>query len=158
ATSGIQNSGAGPPNLRPRTSSGLGTVGFNRIHCNGFIDCRSSLVTVGIRLQNRGHPGFLVCSELSMRAAVLLTPSKLEIRDVARPAAAPGEALIRPMRAGICGSDVSFYLGHRTVEYPWVLGHELVGRIVAVPETATHLRAGQRVVVEPNYPCGACRF
>lgn len=93
-----------------------------------------------------------------MRAAVLLTPAKIEIQDVAQPHLADGEVLIQPMRVGICGSDVSFYTGHRPVAYPFVLGHELVGRIVAVADGVTKLAVGQRVVVEPNYPCGACAF
>ena len=93
-----------------------------------------------------------------MRAALLLTPAKIEIHDVALPELAAGEVLIQPMRVGICGSDVSFYLGHRPLAYPCVLGHEVVGRVVAVAEGVTRLAAGQRVVVEPNYPCGVCRF
>jgi len=92
-----------------------------------------------------------------MRAALLLTPSKVEIQDVAQPEIAAGEVLIRPKRVGICGS-VSFYLGHRPVEYPWVLAHELVGRIAAVADGVTNLGVWQRVVAEPNYPCGACQF
>jgi len=67
-----------------------------------------------------------------MRAALLLAPGKIEIHDVAPPELAAGEVLIQPVRAGICGSDVSFYLGHRPLAYPCVLGHEVVGRVVAV--------------------------
>lgn len=93
-----------------------------------------------------------------MKAALLVAPEKIEIRETAQPELAPGEALIRPIRIGVCGSDASFYLGHRKVEYPHLLGHELVGKVVAVAEDVTKFRAGQRVVVEPNYPCGACRF
>ncbi len=94
-----------------------------------------------------------------MNAAFLLAPKQIEIRqtDVPRPAA--HEVSIQPLRAGICGSDVSFFLGHRTpLAYPLLLGHELVGRITALGENVTHLAIGQRVIVEPNYPCGVCRF
>ena len=93
-----------------------------------------------------------------MRAALLLTPAKIEIHDVALPELGAGEVLIQPMRVGICGSDVSFYLGHRPLTYPCVLGHEVVGRVMAVAEGVTKVAVGHRVVVEPNYPCGACRF
>ena len=93
-----------------------------------------------------------------MRAALLLTPEKVQIRDVDQPDLAAGEVLIRPVRVGICGSDVSFYKGHRPVPYPFVLGHELVGKVAAVAEDVSRLKPGQRVVVEPNYPCGTCRF
>ncbi len=93
-----------------------------------------------------------------MKAAVLLSAATIEIQELPTPKPAPGEVLIQPIRAGICGSDVSLFLGHRPAPYPLVLGHELVGRVAAVAEDVSQLRLGQRVVVEPNYPCGACRF
>jgi 2-desacetyl-2-hydroxyethyl bacteriochlorophyllide A dehydrogenase len=93
-----------------------------------------------------------------MRAGLLVAPETIEIRQIAQPNLARGEVLIRPTRIGICGSDVTFYLGHREANYPHVLGHELVGEVIAVAEDVSKFRAGQRVVVEPNYPCGTCRF
>jgi len=93
-----------------------------------------------------------------MRAAVLLRPSEVEIQELPRPSLARGEVLIEPSRVGICGSDISLYQGHRPAPYPLVLGHELVGQIAAVSDDVSKLRVGQRVVVEPNYPCGTCRF
>jgi L-iditol 2-dehydrogenase len=93
-----------------------------------------------------------------MRASLLLSPKHIEIRDIAQPEAAAGEVLIQPLRAGICGSDLSCYLGHRPVAYPFVLGHELVGRVVGAADGVTKFAMGQRVVVEPNYPCGTCSF
>ncbi len=94
-----------------------------------------------------------------MRSALLLAPRQIEIRDVAVPAVAEHEVLIRPVRAGVCGSDVSFYLGHRHPPFlPFTIGHELVGHVVSVGAAVTRLAAGQRVVVEPNYTCGRCGF
>lgn len=94
-----------------------------------------------------------------MRSALLLAPRQIEIRDVAVPAVAEHEVLIRPVRAGVCGSDVSFYLGHRHPPVlPFTIGHELVGHVVSVGAAVTRLAAGQRVVVEPNYTCGQCGF
>ena len=94
-----------------------------------------------------------------MRAALLMVPSKIEIHEIAPPALAKDEVLIQPIRMGICGSDISIYHGHRPMAiYPFVLGHELVGRVVEVAEGVTKLNVGQRVVVEPNYPCGACAY
>ncbi|MGH9573073.1 MAG: zinc-dependent alcohol dehydrogenase [Candidatus Acidiferrales bacterium] len=92
-----------------------------------------------------------------MRAALLMSPSKIEIYEIAEPAVREGEVLIQPIRVGICGTDISFYLGHRpAITYPFVLGHELVGRIAAIGDQVDGFRTGQRVVVEPNYPCGTC--
>lgn len=93
-----------------------------------------------------------------MRAAILVEPRKIEFQDIAEPRVAADAVLIRPMAVGICGSDVSFYLGHRVAKYPWLLGHETVGLVVAVGDNVTSLAVGQRVVVEPNYPCGQCGF
>jgi threonine dehydrogenase-like Zn-dependent dehydrogenase len=63
------------------------------------------------------------------------------------------------VRAGVCGSDVSLYLGHRQPpRFPFIIGHELVGRVAAVAPGVTKVAVGQRVVVEPNYTCGECRF
>jgi L-iditol 2-dehydrogenase len=93
-----------------------------------------------------------------MKSALLIAPKKIEISETAEPRVGAGQVLIRPARVGICGSDVSFYLGHRTVPYPFLLGHETVGHIVALGEGVTNFEVGQRVIVEPNYPCSVCTF
>ncbi len=94
-----------------------------------------------------------------MRSALLLAPHQIEIEEIDAPTPAGREVLIRPVRAGICGSDVSFYLGHRQPPFlPFTIGHELVGHVVAVGPGVTKLGVGQRVVVEPNYTCGQCQF
>ena len=93
-----------------------------------------------------------------MQAALLVAPKKIEIHQISAPRVAANEVMIQPARVGICGSDVSFYQGHRAVPYPFVLGHEVVGHIVALGEQVTNFEIGQRVIVEPNYPCGTCAF
>ena len=93
-----------------------------------------------------------------MRTAWLLGPGNIAVGDAPEPRPAAGEVLLQTELAGICGTDVSFYLGHRIVPYPFVLGHEVIGRVAAVGEGVTKFAAGQRVLVEPNYPCGSCRL
>ncbi len=89
----------------------------------------------------------------------MIAPEIIKVGAADPPAPAEGEVLIQPMRLGICGTDVSFYLGHRKPpQYPFTLGHELVGRVIAVSPGASKFSVGQRVIVEPNYPCGTCRF
>src|ERR1700675_1869540 len=69
------------------------------------------------------------------------------MQDVVRPEAVDGENEIAVMAAGICGSDISGFLGHsRRRIPPMVLGHELVGRRLD----------GMRVVVNPLINCGRC--
>ncbi|MCI0475776.1 MAG: alcohol dehydrogenase catalytic domain-containing protein, partial [Anaerolineales bacterium] len=94
----------------------------------------------------------------AMKATLLVAPKQIEIGEVDEPRVATNEVLIQPARVGVCGSDVSFYLGHRTVPYPFVLGHEVVGHVTALGNGVTNFEIGQRVIVEPNYPCGACTF
>ena len=64
--------------------------------------------------------------------------------------------MIQSTCAGVCGSDVSLYIGHRTAQYPLLLGHEVAGRVSGLGKDVLKFSVGQRVVVEPNYPCGVC--
>lgn len=82
-----------------------------------------------------------------MRALVYTAPRQVEMQDVANPVVRQGETEIAVVAAGICGSDISGFLGHsRRRVPPLVLGHELIGR--------TH--DGRRVVVNPLISCGRC--
>ena len=91
-----------------------------------------------------------------MKAALLMEPRRIRMGDIAEPSPAADEVLIEPAVAGICGTDISFFLGHRIVPYPFVLGHEVIGRVTGRGASVTKLSVGQRVIVEPNYPCGRC--
>ena len=82
-----------------------------------------------------------------MRSLVYVAPLSVAMEDRPRPLPAPGESEIAVTLAGICGSDISGFLGHsRRRVPPLVLGHELVGRDAD----------GRRVVVNPLVSCGHC--
>ncbi len=82
-----------------------------------------------------------------MRALVYTAPRQVIIEDRRRPQPAAGECEIEVAAAGICGSDISGFLGHsRRRIPPLVLGHEFVGRT----------RDGRRVVANPLISCGRC--
>jgi threonine dehydrogenase-like Zn-dependent dehydrogenase len=67
------------------------------------------------------------------------------------------EALIKVKAVGICGSDIGAYRGaNGLVTYPRVLGHEIAGEIVSIPENDKGLVPGDRVVVDPYLYCGHC--
>ncbi len=94
-----------------------------------------------------------------MKAGLLFAPQRIEIKEIAAPRVNADEVMIQPLCAGVCGSDVSLYAGHRTPPaYPLLLGHEVVGRVSELGKDVTQFSDGQRVVVEPNYPCGVCAF
>jgi threonine dehydrogenase-like Zn-dependent dehydrogenase len=83
-----------------------------------------------------------------MRALVYTAPHQVTLEDHPRPQPAPGECEIAVTAAGICGSDISGFLGHsRRRVPPLVLGHELIGRRVS---------DGRRVVANPLISCGRC--
>ena len=85
--------------------------------------------------------------------ALWLENNQLQLRDDAPiPNPAPGEALVRVVRAGICNTDLELLRGY--YPYTGILGHEFVGVVEQGPE---HLQ-GQRVVGEINAVCGQCRF
>jgi hypothetical protein len=91
-----------------------------------------------------------------MIAAVLHAPRDLTIET--RPSLAPGvgEAVVRVEGAGLCGTDYRIWNGDRAVDYPRVMGHELVGRVLALGSGVSGLTPGATVAVEPNYSCGVC--
>lgn len=91
--------------------------------------------------------------------AVLLEPGKFSFasrqleEDVL-----PGYVRIKISFCGVCGTDKSFFLGHRNEGYPISLGHEHCGVIVAFGPNVLNLPVGSLVVIDPNYRCGQCYF
>ncbi|KND87288.1 putative D-xylulose reductase A [Tolypocladium ophioglossoides CBS 100239] len=72
----------------------------------------------------------------------------------------PHDVLVAINYTGICGSDVHYWqhgaIGHFVVREPMVLGHESAGTVVEAGAAVTHLRPGDRVALEPGYPCRRC--
>ena len=70
------------------------------------------------------------------------------------------DVLVAINYTGICGSDVHYWvhgaIGHFVVKDPMVLGHESAGTVVEVGEGVTTLKKGDRVALEPGYPCRHC--
>jgi L-idonate 5-dehydrogenase len=68
--------------------------------------------------------------------------------------------LVKITRGGICGSDLHYYqegkVGSFQVRQPMVLGHEVIGEVVA-SDTA-RLAVGQKVALNPSKPCGQCKY
>ena len=93
-----------------------------------------------------------------MKAIRLREPKQfehVEIDDPGQPAA--GQALVRTHRMGICGTDISGYLGKMPFfSYPRVPGHELGVEVIAVGDGVTNVKPGDRCSVEPYMNCGTC--
>ncbi|MES2791284.1 MAG: zinc-binding alcohol dehydrogenase family protein [Planctomycetota bacterium] len=86
-----------------------------------------------------------------MKAIQLEKPGKFELIQIPEAAApGPGEALVQVHRVGICGTDISGFLGKMPFySYPRIPGHELGVEILEVGSNVTHVRAGDRCSIEP---------
>ena len=93
-----------------------------------------------------------------MRAVKFPEPWKVECIDIPEPVAKEGEALIKVRSAGICGSDIGAFRGtNPLVSYPRVIGHEVAGEILSIPEDNPRgLKVGDHVIVDPYLYCGEC--
>lgn len=72
----------------------------------------------------------------------------------------PYDVLLAINYTGICGSDVHYWsegrIGSFILKEPMVLGHESAGTVVSVGSNVKTLKPGDRVALEPGYPCRRC--
>jgi threonine dehydrogenase-like Zn-dependent dehydrogenase len=91
-----------------------------------------------------------------MKALVVREPGTADVVEWPDPTAGANEVLVRPVLAGMCGTDLELIDGSidpAYVHYPLVLGHEWVGQLVDDSGSAL---ASTTVVVEGVIPCGEC--
>ncbi len=92
-----------------------------------------------------------------MKAAIWQGPGEMTVELVDEPVAAPGRVIVAVQAAGICGSDVTSYLGKMGVSRPGqIRGHEFAGTVVAATDDDSDW-LGQAVTVNPIVACGHCR-
>ncbi len=86
-----------------------------------------------------------------MQAIEFTAPEEINIVDLPEPLTpGPGEALVRTHRMGICGTDLSCYLGKFPFfAYPRTPGHELGLEVVAVADDVTNVKPGDKCSLEP---------
>lgn len=88
--------------------------------------------------------------------AMVFTESGEQLTEVAEPAPAATQVLLRVEYCGICGSDL--HAGQPDFHLGVTMGHEFVGTVVEAGAEAGSWRVGDRVVVNPNgNNCGSCR-
>lgn len=98
-----------------------------------------------------------------MKALVWEAPRVMALREMEMPTLAADEILIKVAYAGICGSELSGYLGHNALRVPpLVMGHEFSGTIVEIGNDARtqfpNLHIGQAVTANPIWYDGTCEF
>jgi threonine dehydrogenase-like Zn-dependent dehydrogenase len=89
-----------------------------------------------------------------MLGVVLVGDSRAAVRKFADPEPKPGEALVKIAVSAICGSELHSYRSPEGSRGK-VVGHEMVGEVVAVNQTA-HVAAGDRVALQIMTGCGRC--
>ncbi len=89
-----------------------------------------------------------------MRAMILNKPGELEPGKVDKPVTEDGNVLVRVSNSGICGTDLEIYRGGIPVDYPRIMGHEMIGEIAEAADTGPAV--GARVIVDPVMACGTC--
>jgi putative phosphonate catabolism associated alcohol dehydrogenase len=99
------------------------------------------------------------------RAAVMTHPgASLEFRDFPIPEVMPGTVLVRITCCTICGSDLHSWSGRRTAPTPIILGHEIVGEIIALGEGVSRdsgdqpVKIGDRITWTLTDSCGKCFY
>ena len=98
----------------------------------------------------------------TMKTPVMLGIGKMGFEEREIPQVKEDEVLVKLEYVGICGSDLHYYesgaIGDYVVKPPFVLGHEPGGTVVEVGRNVKHLKAGDRVALEPGKTCGHCEF
>ena len=89
-----------------------------------------------------------------MKAGLLRPPGNLELVEVPRPTAGPGEIVVRLAACGVCGTDLEKLRGN--YQTAGKIGHEPVGVVEAVGDGVGSSAIGDRVFVHHHVPCYAC--
>lgn len=96
-----------------------------------------------------------------MKAMVLTGINQMEMTDIPSPKILnDDDVLIKVSKVGVCGSDIHYYttgrIGSQVVAYPFAVGHETGGIVVATGKNATRLKAGDRIAIDPAVSCWEC--
>jgi threonine dehydrogenase-like Zn-dependent dehydrogenase len=85
----------------------------------------------------------------------------MEVKELPTPKPAPGEVLVKMKAGGICYSDVMIltnkYKGRVPVPIPMIMGHEGAGVVAEVGEGVEHVKAGDKVGLNPLWGCNQCQ-
>jgi alcohol dehydrogenase len=85
--------------------------------------------------------------------------AKWEVKEVPTPEAGTNQVLIKIHASGICYTDVHVTKGAFGVKFPYTIGHEPAGEIVALGEGVTTRKVGDRVGVPwVQSTCGRCEW
>ncbi|MEO0115087.1 MAG: zinc-dependent alcohol dehydrogenase family protein [candidate division WOR-3 bacterium] len=87
-------------------------------------------------------------------------PNPLELVELPIPKPRFGEVLVKVLACGVCHTELDEIEGRTPpTKLPIVLGHQIVGRVVELGESANRFKVGDRVgIAWINSACGKCDF
>ena len=92
-----------------------------------------------------------------MKQVIIKDVAQVELVNVDMPVRQPGEALIKILYGGICGSDLGTYRGTFLYSsFPRIPGHEFSAEVIEVDENEYGIEKGMIVTGNPYYNCGTC--
>ena len=92
-----------------------------------------------------------------MRTIIISEPGKVAVTETEMPKVKEGEALLKLLYGGICGSDLGTYRGtFAYASYPRIPGHEFSAQIVEIGENDRGLKPGMIVTCNPYFNCQKC--
>ena len=92
-----------------------------------------------------------------MRALMFRGPMALAWEEVETPQLMePRDALVRPIAVARCDLDPAIALGLYPMPAPFVMGHEMVGEVVAIGDAISNVHLGDKVLVPFQLSCMTC--
>ncbi|NVY96728.1 zinc-dependent alcohol dehydrogenase family protein [Lactobacillus sp. DCY120] len=92
-----------------------------------------------------------------MKAAVFLKAGKVEVQNIPKPKLQkPTDAIIKIVRASVCGSDLWWFRGLTERAAPSLVGHEAIGIVEEKGSAVKDVQVGDFVIAPFTHGCGHC--
>ncbi|GKQ42407.1 Zn-dependent alcohol dehydrogenase [Companilactobacillus sp. RD055328] len=92
-----------------------------------------------------------------MKATVFIEPGKIEVKELPKPEIKKStQAIVKVLRACVCGSDLWWYRGISKKTANSQTGHEAIGIVDQVGDDVTDIKVGDFVIVPFTQGCGHC--
>ena len=91
----------------------------------------------------------------AIQISAVKTLRKIDVDQPGEPG--EGQAIVKTHRMGVCGTDISCYLGKFPFfDFPRIPGHELGVEVLAVGSGVSNVQVGDKCSIEPYMNCGSC--
>ena len=92
-----------------------------------------------------------------MKAAIFKKPGVIAVEDIDKPTIQnPTDAVVRVVRACVCGSDLWWYRGIESQAADSQVGHEAIGVVDQIGDGVTAAKVGDLVIIPFGLGCGEC--